>query len=251
MRPKTALGVSGFQCRNEIARLLDPIFEHVDVMILGDGKYPAFNWPYDYSTDGWLEFAWERYPNALTYKLAGEQIDKRNKYLDIAAEEGCEFVIVLDSDEFIHSHKNLPSQPNWPVFYDRLTKLAKAFPEENLFQMYAFIPSLSDWDRAGNVSVPNTYQAYVRIIKNPGEVKYTMNHHSLIKRDAQPHEWLTSWIVVDGVRFSMDSKLRNSEFLQSREKWAAKQYDEEEMRLYHYLQDNIEVQRQLETSLLK
>jgi hypothetical protein len=244
--PKVAIGLSGFMCRNEITRALDEVYEYVDLIILGDGKYPAFNWPTDYSTDGWLEFAEEKYPNVISYISSGEQSAKRQKYLDIAAKEGMEYVIVFDSDEFIDHNRNRPRYPNWDIFYDRLTRMAKAFPEESLFQMWAYLPSLSDWDRAGNAMAENTYQPYVRIIKNPGEIKYSsINHHSLVKRDAEEHDWINSWIVVDGVRFSMDSKLRDPAFLESRNKWALKQLDDETMRLYWYFEKNPEIVKQL------
>jgi hypothetical protein len=238
-------------CRAEILRALgdlkDPkaICNNVDVIILGDGKYPAFDWPSDYSTDGWLELAKETYPNVITYKYAGEQIAKRDKYLDIAAKEKCDYVLVWDTDEFIHYHKNLPRYPDWNLFYERLERLSKAFPEEYLFQMYSYIPTLEEWERAGNVMVENSYHAYVRLIKNPGEVRYAVNHYSMVKRDAQDHEWLPSWILVDGVRFSMDSKLRSPIYLKSRQKWAFDQYDQEQLRLYHYLQEHPEEYKQL------
>ena len=249
MKPKTAIGLSGFQCRNEIPRALDEVYPHVDLMILGDGKYPAFDWPSDYSTDGWLDFAKEKYPNVITYKFAGEQSAKRQKYLDIAAKEGMEFLIVFDSDEFIDHNKNRPRYPNWDIFYDRLTRATKAFPEESLFQMWAYLPSLSEWDRAGNVTAENTYQPYVRIIKNPGEIKYSsMNHHSFVKRDSEEHDWINSWIVIDGVRFSMDSKLRDKQLLESRNKWTLKQLDDETMRLYHYFEKNPEIVKGLLSS---
>jgi hypothetical protein len=249
---KTAVGLSGFQCRNEIVRALgdpkDPkaICNNVDLLILGDGKYPAFNWPSDYSTDGWLEFAEEKYPNVISYKYSGEQSEKRNRYLDIAAKEGILFLIVFDSDEFIYYDRNRPRYPNWDIFYDRLTRASKAFPEESLFQMWAYLPSLSEWDRAGNATAENTYQPYVRIIRNPAEIKYSpMNHHSFIKRDAEPHDWINSWLVIDGVRFSMNSKLRNKEFLEVRNKWALKQLDDETMRLYWYFEKNPEIVKKL------
>jgi hypothetical protein len=253
---KVALGLSGFMCKAEILRALgdrkDPkaICNNVDVIILGDGKYPAFDWPTDYSTDGWLELAKETYPNTITYKLAGEQSEKRQKYLNIAANENCDFLIVYDSDEYIYHDKNRPRYPNWDIFYDRLERASKAFPEESLFQMWAYLPSLSDWDRAGNVSMENSYQPYVRIIKNPGEIKYSsINHHSLVKRDAEPHDWINSWIIIDGVRFSMDSKLRNPDFLDKRNKWALKQLDDETIRLYHYFEKNPQIQKQLISSI--
>jgi len=255
LRPKVALGVSGFMCRAEILRALgdlkDPtaVCNNVDVIILGDGKYPDFDWPTDYSTDGWIELAKETYPNVITYKYAGEQIDKRNKYLDIAANEKCGYVLVWDTDEFVHHSKNFPSQPNWNLFYERLTRLAKAFPEDYLFHMYSFVPTLAEWERAGNVMIENEYKAFVRLIKNPGEVRYAVNHYSMVKRDAKDHEWLPSWILVDGVRFSMNSKLRNPAFLKSRHKWAFEQQDKESLRLYHYMQDNPEEFKQLISSI--
>ena len=239
--PKVALCVIGFQCIDEIPRCLDEVAPHVTYVILGDGRFSNFKWDTDFSNDGWLEYAAKRYENAITYRFCGDQVDKRQRYLDIAASEGCDYVIVWDTDEFIDHNTNRPTYPDWPLFYDRLERLSKAFPEEHLFQMWAYLPSVSEWERAHNIAAENTYQPYIRIIKNPGEIKYSINHYSFVKRDAEPHDWLKSWLIVDGVRFTMDSKLRNPAFLQARDKWALDNQSDEQVRMFRYLNDRPEL----------
>jgi hypothetical protein len=86
---KIGAAVIGYESRNEIARCLDPFVDHVDAMILGDGKFDFYDAPNEYSKDGWLNYAHDRYKNKCqveTYRYAGSQVAKRQKYLDIAGE---------------------------------------------------------------------------------------------------------------------------------------------------------------------
>ena len=58
---KIAVGLIGYESKNEIARALDGWVGHVDTFILGDGKFDVYDAPNDYSEDGWLDYAEKRY----------------------------------------------------------------------------------------------------------------------------------------------------------------------------------------------
>ena len=56
-------------------------------MIWGDGKFDFYPGKYEYSENGWLDFAEQRYRDKcefIGYQYAGDQVTKRQMYLDIA-----------------------------------------------------------------------------------------------------------------------------------------------------------------------
>lgn len=254
---KIAVGVSGYNSRKEIPRLLDPIYKHVDLVICGDGKYELFEGE-DYSSDGWLEYCEKTYHNTITYKYAGKQTDKRQKYLDIAGEQNCDYLIVMDTDDYIH-----PEHQDWNQFYKELEQKSKwTFPEPDgiiepqIFWMLAWIPSSDQWQRAHNKVKSNSWKKYVRIHKNPGQQRYSYHSHFQWSpksiTDYQIAKWEVTnknepttygescpylfrpFMAIDGIRFTTNSQLRTTDQLSTRENWAwdnmfeecKKQYEE-------------------------
>lgn len=222
-RPKVALGMSAFWTGNEVFRALDGVYKNVDVMIIIDGKYFGFEWPYDFSQDEWLEEVGKRYPNAITMRYSAEQMDKRQKYLDVAAEEGCDYVMVWDSDDYVH-----PEFQDWDLFYKMLEMRAKNSPEEQLFWMWCWVKP--EWAKNFNIVKDNTWMRYVRVIKDPGSVKYFITHYTMIRKDDPEQKMLEAKCDIDGVRFTLDSVQRSPEFIASGRKWAKWNIDQERVR---------------------
>lgn len=240
---KVALGLIGYNCKPEITRALDGWAGHVDCMILGDGKFDFYPDNTDYSTDGWLEFCEKRYDNVITYKYAGDQYTKRQKYLDIAGEENCDFLIVVDTDEYLD-----PYWQNWDRFYKQLAVLSQ-YTKDRLFFMWEYIPDEKLWSKQGNVFTSNMWRRSTRIHKNPGTMRYCMQSHytwcpksitdeSLIKwqlkhRDeTNPYQFISN-NVIDGVRIRMDRTLRTPEQIQKGAEWAfINQHAENSKRYY-------------------
>lgn len=242
---KVAIGLIGYESKREIARCLDGWVGHIDTMILGDGKFDFYDAPNDYSEDGWLEFAEKRYGDkceVVTYKYAGKQSEKRQKYLDIAGELKCDFLITVDTEEYIH-----PDYQDWDSFYRRLYHFSEA-TEDRLFYQWIWIPSQKLWPRQGNNFPSNTWRRSMKIHKDPGTMRYCMGNHfawcaknvsdnKLIKwqlnnperNKIQGNPYLyQAQTVIDGVRVTMDRTLRTKEQNKKSTHWGFQNMHEEQ-----------------------
>lgn len=251
---KIAIGYSCYQSVKEIDRSLRPWLPHVDYIVAIDGRYKTPESPEmklmtlpDYSTDG-TEEELKRVcggNDKLVYeRFFGSQMEKRQRYLDIAGELGCEYLIVFDSDDFLH-----PDHQDWNKFYQQL-ELTKHWNDQ-IFKMLCWIPDTKLWARQHN-AVPSEYwMKYSRVHRNPGNQRYVLNHYSFTTKDItddQINEWdcnhtaepgfaplenpllLDSNIVLDGVRFTTDRKFRTADQLTFGDGWAWQNLNEENWR---------------------
>ena len=220
---KKALGFCFFNCVNEINRSLgdinDPkaICNNVDYIIGIEGRFQDLDYPTNHSTDGSIE-AFLKYPNAILYKLMGTEIEKRNKYLEIAAEEKCDYAITWDSDEFL-----LPEYRDWDRFHRELEK----HKEDGLLCLWGLISP--DWVKLGYRVIVPVWNMYPRIIKDPGSCEFARTHWMIFKKNAR--NYMTTTTAIDGVRFSMDSLLRDPKFMVAKEKYMKWNYEMEQKRI--------------------
>jgi hypothetical protein len=157
---------------------------------------------------------------------------KRTRYFELAGEDKCDFLMVMDADEYIHS-----DYQDWNLFYKNLDYLANKHKDYQLFKMYAFLNPA--WTKAWNKVRHNTWKKYVRLHRNPGEMRYCLDHFHWCHRDATDKDIITGkkdiWntrYAVDGIRFNMDSKGRRPIFLEGRDNWAWNTICEEQRRTY-------------------
>lgn len=215
---KLAVCVAYFNNVKEIPRLLDPVYKHVDMVIAIDGKYPGFEWDGNLSTDGSTELLIEKY-NAVVEinKSPVEQIDKRNQYLDIAESAGMDWVLVLDTDDYLHK-----KWQDWNRFYSELDKLK----DDKLANIYSWISP--KWRKNWNLVEDNTWKLYTRLIR-PDKVRYDVTHWTFsAKRDPTIFEMPRE--TVDGIRITSDSTLRTKKYMDAGFEWAKKQMVEEDIR---------------------
>jgi hypothetical protein len=207
------VGLSYFNGLEEIQRLDNSLPSDLP-MIAIDGRYNYYKWAEgNYSTDGATEYL-EKRPNTIVERYAGAQITKRQKYLDIAAQEGYSNVFILDSDEYI-----MTEWSDWYLFTFMLNKMNETYKESSLYKVWAWVTP--EWIKAGNIVPDNTWTGFIRVIRDPGSIKYDLAHYFYTKKDDVKFQVLDTNIYLDGVRFSMDSSLRNPEQLATRETWAA------------------------------
>ncbi len=218
---KLALAVSYFQSIHELDRLLEPIHKHVDLIIGIDGRYPKFKYNTNYSIDGSTELLKEKY-GAITYTFSKpvEQIRKRNKYLEIAAKEKMDYVLVMDTDDYVH-----PDYQNWQLFKENIMEIPEHF---YLGNVSFWISPL--WKKNWNVVNDNTWHPYTRIIK-PDKVMYDTVHWCFVKRDDTNCFVTADNKVMEGVRFTSDSTLRTKDYIDRGYDWAKEQMEEENTRM--------------------
>jgi len=229
---KTALGLSYLDSEAEITRIA-PLFKHFDYVVGVDGRYDGYDVDHDFSIDNSTDLL-RKYPNVVLDKYAGWQNLKRQRYLDIAGELKCDFLIVVDTDEYLH-----PDYIDFPLFWRNLEKYSRKYPDYRLFKMKLFIPK--QWRKAHNKCWSNRFKNLVRIHKDPGSMRYCAECHWMWcpkdRTDAQivveQGEIFQSKYVIDGVRLMTDSQLRDEAKLDTRDKWAWWQMHEERRRQYN------------------
>jgi len=248
---KVALGYSYFNSVKEIRRGLDPIAKHFDYIIAVDGRYINYedHLGRDYSEDGSTELIQKTYPNAIIEKCKPLfQPYKRQRYLDIAGELKCDYLIVWDTDDIIYPS---PECQNWTLFWKNLKRYVKKYTDYRIFKMKAWIPSKQVWRRAYNAVGSNYWNPYIRIHKDPGTMRYCMDcHYYFCPKDATDEDLIlqnrgmfVADHTIDGVRITTNSFLRGEQQLDTRDTWAWNNDCEEKRRQYikssrlRYLED--------------
>ena len=190
-------------------------------MVIGiDGRYPLFDWPHNKSTDGSTELLHNKYnAEIVQFREPVEQIDKRNKYLEIAEKEGMDYVLVLDTDDYVH-----PRYQKWDKLYQQLEKRS----DELLFNMWFWESPLHE--KNWNTVTDNAWHLYTRVIK-PSQVRYVITHWTFIDRDHPELFILPEGEPLEHVRFDSDSTLRNKDYVKRGYVWAEKQMNEENDRM--------------------
>ena len=226
--------------RKKLTRASDPWVDHVDEIIVVEGRYRI---PYSPEMmkqpippkfgPNTFQILNSHYRNKLSYyEYYGLQTDKRQKYLDVAQAHYCDALIVFDTDEVLintETADNTPRPKDWNRFYKRIA-LAHEFleGEPGILDMWSWIPDEETWSRQHNKAVSNTWQKWHRIHLNPGKQKYILNHYTLSYLDTteqQILEWSSKeenfrkWNphliypmgTAEGIRFTMDRKLRDQD----------------------------------------
>jgi hypothetical protein len=98
---RLGIGVSFYQDKAGLIRLLDSVVHEVDLVIAVDGRYPSFGRGLpDLSTDGSREVC-KSFDNVLLVDYPATQIKKRNKYLQLCKQHNIPLLCIMDSDEYI------------------------------------------------------------------------------------------------------------------------------------------------------
>jgi hypothetical protein len=244
---KKAIGYSFLNGEKEHPRSLDPWYDHVDYIIAIDGRYrtplpPHLRAKYNspYSTDNSDHILKTRYGDKLIYeKLYATQMKKRQRYLDIAGELKCDFLITWDTDDIVHPD---PQYQNWDRFDKQLEAVKKYWTDDRIFYMWAWLPDETLWPKQYNEIASNVWRQYSRIHKDPGTMRYTHTHWTWTDKkttDDQINKWvwshrmldeikdnpyyLQSNTTIDGVRFTTDRLLRTKDDLEFGDGWTFQQ----------------------------
>lgn len=107
---KFGVGLSVYNDVSGLTRLLQSVaVPQIANILVVDGRYRGFRSRSELSTDGTRESC-KAYDNVVLVDLPATQIKKRNRYLQLSKEYGLDFLIIMDSDEYIQEGAN------WPLF---------------------------------------------------------------------------------------------------------------------------------------
>jgi hypothetical protein len=222
---KVGLAYSFFDNINEIPYSLglpndkNAVCNNVNYIIAINGRYQGYETDHDYSIDGSEEFIKDNYKNAIIERFSGYQLDKRQRGFDIAGELGCDWLIVLDTDEFLQANAD------WPLFYSNLNRTADKNPN-CIFGFRLFISR--QYRKAHNKFRWNQYRHAHRVYRNPGELRYVIYHYMVTHKDVTDEQIVKGespilkryHFSIPGIEFLTHSKFRDMRFLKNRDGWA-------------------------------
>jgi len=234
---KTAIGYSYLNGEKEHPRALTPWLPHVDYVIAVDGRYQTPLSPEmrrrnysKYSTDNSYDVLEKLCGSKFIYdKFYTNQMEKRQRCLDIAGELECDYLITFDSDDYVH-----PDYQEWKFFRKQL-ELELKFPDHRIYDMWAWIPDEKLWSRQYNEIASNTWRQYPRIHKNPSTMRYAITHWTFTDKKVTDQEivdfkyshspetpnpyFIKSSTTIDGIRITTDRTLRVMDDLEFGNSW--------------------------------
>jgi hypothetical protein len=211
----TAAGVVFFDDAKGLQRCLSSIQTYIDFIIAIDGKFKYFEDDHALSLDNSRKVV-ESFPNATYYCYPNlTEIDKRNKYLEIAGSRNIDFLLVIDSDEYAVVDMNIFSKnlerikeykTSNDVNGDGKTK-DKDTPEVYGIKIFEKHFEKPDYVRERFIE---------RIFYKPARLRYHLIHCNLIDVDNPPRNFTTRKYTseIDGITLYNDDDLRSNRYLE-------------------------------------
>lgn len=199
-RPMLAVGYNFYEkSLATVQRGIESVKSHVDYIFAIDGRYtdeygtPLFPDSEPLSHPLVREYL-QRIPNVILVDLPANETTKRGKYLSMCQELDCEYLLILDGDEFV-----LP-ESDWQSFKHNLEQCK---PDCNIYGIkYEY-------------SYPTHHDAtnYPRLWFKPWEMEYH-GAHCLFKNKVTGVVTKSSSgsPLIEGIRMAGDDSLRSREY---------------------------------------
>ena len=207
---KIGVGYSYYNDLESIKRGFPTFVNDVDFIFAIDGRYSLRDGS-DYSDDGSTEYL-AQFPNTIIRKYIGMEHDKRQQYVNLAQEMGVDFIIIIDSDEFVFN-------ADWKLFRDNLSKLKDSTDYIHGVKFYYNEKDFTPYPRIWRV----------------GKVKYYKTHN-IFDVDGSLIRSPPNLKTVDGISMGMDDNLRSEEYLKATSEYQKKMLDYE-IPIRHALRD--------------
>jgi hypothetical protein len=207
----TAAGIVFFDDEKGLQRCLSSIQSYVDLIIAIDGKFKHFDDDHDLSIDNSRKVV-ESFPNAIYYSYPNlTEIDKRNKYLEIAGTKEIDFLLVIDSDEYAiidanEFSKNLAKIKEYKTGAPINDKM-KDTPDVYGIKIFEKHFEKPDFIRERYIE---------RIFYKPAKLIYHLIHCNLVDVDDPSRNFTTRKYSseINGITLYNDDDLRNNHYLQ-------------------------------------
>jgi hypothetical protein len=210
--PTIAAGIVFFDDEKGLQRCLNSIYPFVDLVIAIDGKFKHFEDDHDLSIDNSRKVV-ESFSNAEYYCYPDlTEIDKRNKYLEIAGGKEIDFLLVIDSDEY--------AVIDIKEFFINLAKIKEAKTSDTLVD-----DKIKDTPDVYGIKIFEKHfekpdfirERYIeRIFYKPAELRYHLIHCNLIDVNNPTRNFTTRKYTseINGITLYNDDSLRSNHYLQ-------------------------------------
>lgn len=206
-----AAGVVFFDDEKGLQRCLRSIQTYVDLIIAIDGRFKHFEDDHDFSIDNSRKVV-ESFPNATYYCYPNlTEIDKRNKYLEIAGSKNIDFLLVIDSDEYAVIDMN--------EFSENLTRIKQYKTSSYIDRKTKDIPDvygIKIFEK--HIEKPDFIrERYIeRIFYKPAKLRYQLIHCNMVDIDNPSRNFTTRKYTseINGITLYNDDDLRNNHYLE-------------------------------------
>lgn len=206
-----AAGIVFFDDENGLRRCLTSIQTCVDYIITIDGKFKYFDDDHDLSVDNSRKVI-ESFPNATYYCYPNlTEIDKRNKYLEIAGIKEIDFLLVIDSDEYAVIDMNKFSKNLAKIKEYKTSALVDGKKKDNP-DVYGIKIFEKHFEKPDFIR-----ERYIeRIFYKPSKLRYQFIHCNLIDVDDPSRNFTTRKYTseINGITLYNDDDLRSNHYLQ-------------------------------------
>ncbi len=204
-------GIVFFDDEKGLQRCLSSIQTYVDLIIAIDGRFKHFEDDHDLSTDNSRKVV-ELVPNAVYHSHPNlTEIDKRNKYLEIAGNKNIDFLLVIDSDEYAIIDKS--------KFYENLCKIKEHKTSSHVNSKMNNTPDVYGIKIFEKHFEKPDYirERYIeRIFYKPAGLRYHLIHCNLVDVDKPARNFTTRKYTseINGIILYNDDDLRGNHYLQ-------------------------------------
>jgi len=205
-----AVGLSYYNDLKSIQRSINSYIDDVDFVFAINGRYSLRDGS-DYSDDGSTEYL-EQFDNVIIENFVGMEHDKRNRYLELAAEMDIDVMLMIDSDEYV-------IEADWEKFRDNIDLLKK----EPAIHGVKFYYTDKEWT------------VYPRIWVMPQSIRY-YRCHNIFNVNGQIIRSPGNLKAVEGISMGMNDDLRSEQYLQGTSEYQ-KRMLEYEIPIRHALRD--------------
>lgn len=186
-----------------VQRGIESVKSHVDYIFAIDGRYTDEQGVALFPDSEPLSHEivrnyLKRIPNVILVDLPATEIQKRGKYLELARQYDCEYLIILDGDEFV-----LP-ESDWQTFRANLEQCGNGNNQ-----------GINVYGIKYEYSYPTHHDAtnYPRLWFRPWEMEY---HHAHClfrnKVTGKVQKSSSGGPCIEGIRMAGDDSLRNREY---------------------------------------
>lgn len=205
---RVGVGIIFFDDARGLQRCLSSIESHVDLIIAIDGRFKDFEEGYDISNDGSKEVV-ESFSNARYYCFPNlTEIEKRNKYLEIAHAYRLDFLLVLDSDEYV--------KIDYTLFHNNLEAIMfqKQYLDLGLVQSPE-VYGIKMYDQQFEKPDIIVERHNERLFYKPGCLRYHSIHSNLIDINDNTRNFTTAKYTaeIEGITIFNDDRLRTPDYI--------------------------------------
>jgi len=206
-----AAGIVFFDDEKGLQRCLNSIQSYVDLIIAIDGKFKYFDEDHDLSMDNSRKVV-ESFSNAVYCCYPNlTEIDKRNKYLEIAGIKKIDFLLVIDSDEYAVIDTNKFSK-NLVKIKEAKTGASADGKNKDTPDVYGIKISEKHFEKPDFIR-----ERYIeRIFYKPAKLRYHLIHCNMVDVDDPTRNFTSRKYTseINGITLYNDDDLRSHHYLQ-------------------------------------